>query len=148
VSRNEKDYSDYIQHSSNISNFLSLVYGFVFTAITILLTQLSAPSSLQSQIILFFLTVLFNVYRYLLDWNLTMTTHYCEMPPLRREITIFNRVLFISGNLLGSAIVLMFFLWNLVYLALVSGVVYLLRVALSYVFIIRPFQKHRRKLSS
>lgn len=76
-----------------------------------------------------------------------MTTHYCKMPPLTKEITNFNRALFTSGNLLGLAIVVMFFLWNLVYLALVSGVVYVLRVVLFYALVLRPFQEYRKTVS-
>jgi len=45
VATNERDYSDYIKHLSNLGNVYSFLSGFMFTTITILLTQLPERSS-------------------------------------------------------------------------------------------------------
>ncbi len=142
------DYSDYIQHRSNLSNGLSLLSGFVFTAITILLTQLPDPSTLQSQAILLFLTVLFNLYSLLLFWLSLSTARLCKnLPPLTKGIAAFNLVASIGVNFLGLAPILMFFLWNLIYLTLASGISYALFTISSYFFVLKPMLEDRKQAS-
>lgn len=59
MTKNEKDYSDYISQLLNLTNGLHFFAGFIFTSITILLTQLSDRSQMQAQVTLFFLALLF-----------------------------------------------------------------------------------------
>jgi len=50
VPHDESDYSDYIKHLSNLGGGLLFISGFMFTVITILLTQLPNLNSPQSQL--------------------------------------------------------------------------------------------------
>ena len=61
MSKNEKDYSAYISAISFEASTYAFFGGFVFTAITIILTLLPDPSTWQSQATLFFLTLLFHM---------------------------------------------------------------------------------------
>ncbi len=60
------DYSDYLKHSGTIVSLASLMAGFVFTSITLFLTQLQ-PEQLYSalmQVVLLFLGFLFCIWLY------------------------------------------------------------------------------------
>lgn len=124
LSESEKDYSDYLQVTANTLNLLVLLSGFTFTGITILLSQFPVLVSLTVQLILFFLASLFFLFMFLLGWFNTMLIRLCRnLPPVTREIASFNRLTILSYMLLQLAVVLMFLIWNLVYLSLASGIV-------------------------
>jgi hypothetical protein len=61
---------------------------------------------------------------------------------------IFHWVLILSIGLWGVAVVLMFLLWNLIYLALASGVVWALANIVALIFIMKPYWKFYRKTVS
>jgi hypothetical protein len=124
ISENEKDYSDYFQVTANTLNVLVLLSGFTFTAITILLSQYPVLGSLTMQFILFFLASLFFFFMFLMAWFNSMLMKLCRnRPPVTREVVTFNHLLMSSFHLLQLVVVLMFLIWNLIYLALASGVV-------------------------
>jgi len=124
ISENEKDYSDYLQVEANTLSILVLLSGFTFTGITILLSQFPVLGSLTVQFILFFLASLFFLFMFLLVWANVIAMRACRnLPPVTREIAGFNRLTILSYVLLQLAVVLMFLIWNLVYLSLASGVV-------------------------
>jgi hypothetical protein len=54
-----EDYSDYSRHITTIMNGLTLIEGFIYTAITLLLTRLNQASATYSQILLLLLVILF-----------------------------------------------------------------------------------------
>lgn len=123
ISENEKDYSDYFQVTSNTTNILVLLSGFTFTAITIMLSQFPILGSLTVQFILFFLASLFFFFMFLMGWFSIMLMRLCRnRPPVTREVITFNHLLMSSFHLLQLVVVLMFLIWNLIYLALASGV--------------------------
>jgi hypothetical protein len=124
LSENEKDYSEYLQVGANTSNILILLSGFTFTGITIMLSQFPVLGSLAMQFILFFLASLFFLFMFLLVWANTIWMRFCgNVPLVTREMAGFNRLLTLSYMLLQLAVVLMFLIWNLIYLSLASGVV-------------------------
>ena len=124
-SESEKDYSDYLQIGANTVNILVLLSGFTFTGITILLSQFPVLGSLTTQFILFFLSSLFFLFMLLLVWaNFTYMRQCRNLPPVTKEIAGFNRLVILSYMLLQLAVVLMFLIWNLVYLSLASGVMW------------------------
>jgi len=130
---NEKDYSDYHQIRANTINILVLLSGFTFTAITILLSQYSALSSLTTQLVLFFLTSLFFMFMFLLAWfSINQWKYVRNLPPVTREIAVFNRLVWLSYFLLQLAVVLMFLIWNLVYLSLASGILLAIFIILHF----------------
>ena len=148
LSKNEEDYSDYLRHRTNLVSTLSLLAGFTFTVITMLLTQLPNPSRLQSQLTLFFLAVLFDLFVFLVEYNRTASIRLCrKVPPLTRAIAIDNGLISLGVCLWGVAVTLMFLLWDLTFLAIASGVVWAAFMASDYIFIMKPFQEHRKTIS-
>jgi hypothetical protein len=143
MSTNDEDYSSFLAYETWASQIIALFCGFTFTVITILLVELPAPIQIQSQIILFFLASLFNLFQFLL-FSYILYLAFCikAVPPELKRLGTHARVhellTVLSFYLLGLAVVLMFFLWNLLYLALASGVVYALFIILAYVIIWRP----------
>lgn len=124
ISENEKDYSDYFQITANTGNILVLLSGFTFTAITIMLSLFPVLGSLTVQFILFFLASLFFFFMFLMGWFGNMLMKLCrDRPSVTREVVAFNHLTMLGFHLLQLAVVLMFLVWNLIYLALASGVV-------------------------
>ncbi len=141
LSESEKDYSEYLQVLANNSSILVLLSGFTFTAITILLSQFPVLDSLTSQFILFFLSSLFFLFMLLLGWVHAIMMRFCRnLPPVTSEIVDFNRLTLLSYMLLQFAVVLMFLIWNLIYLSLASGVV-LAMFIISYVRAVKGLRR-------
>jgi len=148
VTKNEKDYSDYVDQLLNLTNGLHFFAGFIFTSITILLTQHPEPSQMHAQVTLLFLAVLFYLFVFLALYAWAEVTYFMKnIPPLSKRRTAFNLAILLVLSMSGVAIILMFLLWNLVYLALASGVVWVSYVISVLVFIVKPFQVYREKVS-
>jgi hypothetical protein len=133
VTENEKKYSEYVKDVSNVrTDMLSLLSGFTFSAIIILLNQLPDPNSLMSQFALLFLTVIFDLLLFLLGWQtiITIGLYNVPNPPPRAkwELTAFNVVLYTVFILWGYSLVVIFILWNLISLTLVSGIMWTLAI--------------------
>jgi hypothetical protein len=140
-SENEKDYSDYFQVTANTVNILVLLSGFTFTAITILLSQYPVLGSLTVQFILFFLASLLFFFMFLMAWFGGALMRVCRSrPPVTREVAGLNRLIVLGYTLLQLAVVLMFLIWNLIYLSLASGVV----LALFAILQIRGIERQGR----
>jgi hypothetical protein len=143
MSINDEDYSSFLTYETWVSQIIALFCGFTFTAITLFLVELPAPIEIPSQIILFFLTTLFNIFQFLL-LSYILSLAYCiqAVPPALKRLSSHARLhewLTILGFYLwGFAILLMFVLWNLLYLALASGAMYVLFIILAYVSIWKP----------
>jgi len=148
VSKNEKNYSDYIQYASSSASVLSLLSGFTFTAFTILLAQLPEPSSIISQFTLFFLAALFYVFIILLAWvHVVQMIRYCKnVPPPSRGLNTFNYLSVLSYIGLEFSIVLMLLIWNLVYLALATGIMWAIS-AILFISGTKPFLEYRKTIS-
>jgi len=145
LSINEKDYSDTIRQLSSITGLLSLFCGFTFTGITILLTRLPNPNEFSSQVTLFFLAVLFNFFLLLIGWGIVLGNYYIKnVPPRTRGLIIYYSLLFLGLGLWGIALALIFFLWNLTYLAWASAFVSMLFLAVTIVFIYKPYWEWRK----
>jgi hypothetical protein len=145
VTENEEEYTEYVKavDRSRIT-MLSLFAGFTFSAITVLLFYLTDPSSLISQSTLFFLVVLFDLCLFLLAWQtiIMIGTWNVHKAPARSslELSVFNLLLMIVFILWGWSVVLMFLLRNLHYLAMVSGVVWVI-VIVTAVALLRGMTK-------
>ncbi len=123
----EKDYSDYRQLLGNLSNIMILLSGFTFTAVTILLSQFEVLGSSTAQVVLFFLASLFFLFILLVGAIHDRMYMLCRnFPPVTRELADFNRLSLLSWILLQFAVVLMFLIWDLVYLSLASAVMLLI----------------------
>jgi hypothetical protein len=145
VIENEEEYTEYVKalDKSRVT-MLSLFSGFTFSAITLLLDQLSDPSSFISQLTLFFLVVLFDLCLFLLAWQTVIVVGMWNVhkAPARSslELSVFNLLLMIVFILWGWSVVLMFLLRNLHYLAMVSGVVWVI-VIVTAVALLRGMTK-------
>jgi len=135
----EENYADYFGHNRSISSVLSLFCGFLFTSITLLLTSYPNIQEVLAQATLFFLTFVFYVALYTLMDNLEMGFHYIKkIPPLTLRVAPFFRLLLVF-YLFGTAVVLMFLLFGLLNLAIISGILWAIFVMVSIISIVRPF---------
>jgi hypothetical protein len=139
MAKDEESYSAYFDHNRTIVGVLSLFSGFLFTSITILLNWLQNRNELLAQATILFLTFLFYMSLYVLLDNLEMGFHYIkDIPPLTLKIRPFFNLLLIF-YLFGAATVLMFLLFDLFYLSLVSGVTWVIIVILSLKTTVKRF---------
>ena len=118
VSRNEEEYTEYVKCvSGSRVTMLSLLSGFTFSAITVLLFYRSDPSSVLSQITLFFLVILFDLCLFLLAWQTIIvigTWSVIKAPERSKwELSVFNFLLIFVFILWGWSVVLMFLLRNI-----------------------------------
>lgn len=144
--RDEEDYSDYSRHINTTISELTLINGFAFTTITLLLTRLDQLSSLPSQLVLLFLTILFDLNALVAQHLGVETLYYCrKVPPQTRKVAVRTALMFLAFVLFGLAIPLMFFLFDLVYLSIVTAVVWFLVILADLIFIYKPLLEYRKK---
>jgi hypothetical protein len=147
MSEKKNPYSEYFGHNGVIVGVLSLFCGFLFTSITILLTALQNKSGILSQATLLLLTLIFYFSLYVLLDNLEMAFHYIEnVPPMTLSVRPFFN-LFAIVYAFGTSTILMFFLFNLEELAIVSAVLWGIIVVLSVATTLRRFVKQSTKRS-
>ena len=143
MSETEKDYSAYIAYGSNWASIYSVLMGFTFTAIAIVLTLHPEPSQIAVQAILFTLTILLDIFG-LLVYRFAIALAFCVrvVPIFPKAWARWGKTYFslsaVGWTLLGWVVVLMFFLWNLLYLALASGVVTALVDIIGYTTTVKP----------
>jgi len=141
---NENSYSDYFDHNRTIASVLSLFAGFLFTAITILLSVLQNKTEFLPQVTILFMTFLFQVTLFVLLDNLEMGFHYIKkIPPMTLKVRPFFNLLVIF-YLFGVSTVLMLLLFDLFYLSLISGVFWAIVVILSLATTVRRFIRQAR----
>jgi len=76
MSENKEDYSAYIAYGSNWASIYSVLTGFTFTAITIVLTLHPQPSLIAVQVVLFTLTILLDIFA-LLMYRFAIALGFC-----------------------------------------------------------------------
>jgi hypothetical protein len=141
LSADKNSYSDYFAHNGVIVGVLSLFCGFLFTSIAILLTSLQSRGTTLGQATILFITLVFYFSLYVLLDNLEMAFHYIEdIPPLTLRVRPFFNLLLVF-YLFGFSTVLMFLLFDLFNLALISGVIWSLIVAYSISTTVKRFYK-------
>ncbi len=141
MSNENTSYSEYFGHNTTVGSVLSLFCGFLFTSITILLTSLQNKEGMLAQVTILFLTLIFYFSLYVLLDNLEMAFHYIKnSPPLTLKVKPFFFLLLIF-YLFGTSTVLMFLLFNLLHLAVVSAVIWALFVVASVNSTVKRFFK-------
>jgi len=141
VSDEETSYSEYFSHNSTIVNVLSLFCGFIFTSITILLTVLQNKGGTLAQATILFLTLIFYFSLYVLLDNLEMAFHYIkDIPPLTLKVKPFFYLLLIF-YFFGTSTIFMFLLFDLIYLAVISALVWMIIVITSVNSTVKRFYK-------
>lgn len=145
MAKNEDSYSAYFDHNRTIVGVLSLFSGFLFTSITILLTSLQNKEEILAQATILFLTLVFYMSLYVLLDNLEMGFHYIKnIPLLTLKVRPFFSLLVIF-YLFGTATVMMFLLFGLFYLSLVSGVIWILIVISSLKSTVKRFYEQSKR---
>ncbi len=141
VSDEKTSYSEYFSHNNTIVGVLSLFCGFLFTSITILLTALQNKGGMLAQITVLFLTFIFYFSLYVLLDNLEMAFHYIrDIPPLTLKVKPFFYLLLIF-YFFGTSTILMFLLFDLPNLAVISALVWIIVVIASITSTVRRFYK-------
>jgi hypothetical protein len=119
--------------------------GFTFTVVTILLTRLTHPVTMQSQLILLFFTVFFYLLVFLASHFAIEVIYYCGyVPYLTKQTKITNTLVVLVTLLVGYAFPLLFLLWDLTLLATISGLIWTFFAIAVLLFIYLPFQKWRK----
>jgi len=123
------DYTEYLKRvSTSRVTMLSLLSGFTFSAITLLIFSLPDPTGLTSQITLFFLVLLFDLCLLLLAWQTIIVIGTWDVrnapPHAIWELSVFNLLLIVVFVLWGWSVVLMFLVNDLDNLAFISGVLW------------------------
>lgn len=85
MSEDKKNTADFLHHFGNLASTYALICGFTFTTITLLVTSFPDPSEIRVQLVLIFLTIVFDLFVYLITWNNTEEMQYCSyLPPYTR----------------------------------------------------------------
>jgi hypothetical protein len=129
-------YSQYVDKLSPARvTMLSLLSGFAFTAITLLLKELPDPRSTMSNIALLFLTIIFDLLLFLLGWQIYIVIGLYDVheppPHSRWELSAFNGILLLVFYMWGLSPALIYLIFSLHTLAMVSGVVWAVLVIVS-----------------
>jgi hypothetical protein len=141
MSKDENPFSEYFDQNERIIVVLSLFCGFLFTSITLVLTTLQNRGGLLGQTTILFLTLVFYFSLYALLDNLEMGFHYIKnIPLLTLKIRPFLNLLLIF-YLFGTSTIFLFLLYDLFYLALISGIIWAILVALSINTTVKRFYK-------
>lgn len=145
MSAKKTSYSEYFGHNGVIVGVLSLFCGFLFTSITILLTSLQSKEGILAQATILFLALIFYFSLYVLLDNLEMAFHYIEnIPPLTLKVRPFFNLLLIF-YLFGTSTIFMFLLFNFLYLAVISAIVWVIVVIASINSTVKRFYKQSVK---
>lgn len=130
---------------------LSLFCGFMFTAYTILITQLPDTNSNTSQFTLYAISTFLGIFLVLLGYFIMTAMFYCRnFPALTKENEIVNATFLVSITFaMGVVTTAMSFLWDLTYLAVIQIVTWIILYVVVYLIIIKPsyqyFRSRRRK---
>jgi hypothetical protein len=136
VSKGDEKYQSYMTYFTHVSNRNAIFSGFTFTVITLLITLHPDVTSLNSQVVLFILMLLFYILVHqVVKAEMILMNCVTTAPPIppewqrhrRRHALIFEESRWI---LFCLSVVLLYFLWNLVFLAITS----LILLAVIYVY--------------
>ena len=148
----EEEFYTYLSNLSSVrASVLTFLSGFTFTVITLVLNQIPDLTSITSQMTLFFLTLLFEFFLFLSAWQMTIIiscaptriVYAAYGRVFKREVATFSILMFIGFILWGMSVILMFLLWNLLYLALASFAVWILVIITNYRLIRKRIKRTR-----
>ena len=136
----EEIYTYFLGLSRARVSVITFLAGFTFTVLGIFLNQLPDPSAPLSQITLFLLTLLFEFFLFLSVWQISIIISCAPARIVgeaysgffRHETGTFSILMFIGLSVLGMSVMLMFLLWNLLYLAIASCAVWIVVIIASY----------------
>jgi hypothetical protein len=148
MSEGEKDYSDFINHLASVSQVISIFAGFTLTVLVIFITGFSDLSPVLIQVTLFLLSFLLGLFIFLLGWISNLDVYYIkDIPPYTKGMMICSLLEFLGISLFGIIVSLLFIFFNLIVLASASFVMFAVFFILSYLYIMKPQMKIRKKQS-
>ena len=125
VSENEEKYQAYIEYQSQVNTRYALFSGFTFTVIVMLLTQLPDVTQVQAQVALFVLTTMLWMFLGQLYQAESAIANCIRIaPPLPEAWKAgFSWLDDVYWIMLGLSVIILYLLWNLLYLALASATI-------------------------
>jgi hypothetical protein len=146
MSENCGNAADFLRHLANLGSIYALICGFTFTAITLLITTFPSLTETRVQLVLLFLTVIFDVFVYLITWNNTEEIKYCSfVPPLNKSMRILSSLTTIGLVLWGFSVPAMFLLWDLNLLAIVAALIWIFGIIVSYFTVYKNIQEYYKR---
>jgi len=155
MSEPEEELYTYLLNLSRVrASVLSFLSGFTFTVISLFLNQLPDLTSLMSQTTLFLLTLIFEFFLFLLAWQMVIViscapariVYAAYAKFFKREAATFNLLMLLAFSLWGISVMLMFLLWNLLYLALASSIVWVVVIIATYSIIRKNTKRTRERI--
>ena len=141
--------SDFISYLSGLGSMFTLICGFTFTTITLLVTMLPNATEMRVQAVLFFLTMVFDLFVYLIQWNNAEYVQYSSyVPPMDTRMNICSMLTTLGLILWGLSIPAMFLLWNLDTLALATAAIWIALVPITYFTVSKRFLDYRRRMAT
>jgi len=142
LTSNGDDSSGYVNSITSIIKGMYFVAGFTFTVVALLLTLLKDPTSMFFQVILFLLNTLLDLSIFLAAWYaIHLSTIFPYAPHITRGLNAATFLTFIVAALTTLITTLLFFLFGMVYLGLVSSIEWVVLDISAYYFIMKPAQQ-------
>ena len=111
----------------------AFICGFTFTTITLLIISLPNSKSVLSQLIMLFLTVVFDLLLYVILLIGVESLEFCtNIPPYNKTLRLYNTLSDLGLTLGGFTVPSMFLLWGLEYLAISSTVIWIIMIIITY----------------
>ena len=130
----EKDYSTYVGWMNSQKGRYEFIAGFTFTAITLLIISFPNSKSVLSQLIMLFITVVFDLLLYLVMLIGIESLEFVKnIPPYNKTIKLANTLSNLTLTLWGFTVPLMFLLGGFEYLAILSTVIWIITAIITYV---------------
>jgi hypothetical protein len=140
----EKDYSTYIGWMQNQKGTYAFICGFTFTTITLLIISLPNPNSILSQLIMLFLTIVFDLLLYLILLIGVESLKFCkDVPAYDKSLNLCNNLTDLTFVLWGFTVPLIFLLWDLLYLAISSTIIWIIMMIITEVTVKKQFKQLR-----
>ena len=141
---NEKDYSTYIGWMQGQKGTYAFICGFTFTTITLLIISLPNSKSVLSQLIMLFLTVVFDLLLYLILLIGVESLKFCkDVPTYDKSLKLCNTLSDLGFVLWGFTIPAIYLLWDLIYLAVFSTIIWIIFIVITNFTVKKQFEQYR-----
>ncbi len=144
MSKDEKDYSEYLVHTRGLLTVYGLVGGFLFSTITLLVANFNSFDLISIQIVLFVLIAIFDLFLYnILDQMVSGIYLVRKIPPLTKHLQSSNIRATLGFIFFGVSPIFLFFLRKSYYLMSAALVMWIIFTVVSYIRLIKPMMRFR-----
>lgn len=144
MSKDEKDYSEYLVHTRGLLTVYGLVCGFLFSTITLLVANYKSFDLFPIEVVLFVLIAVFDLFLYnILDQMVSGIYLVRKVPPLTKHLRSSNIRATLGFILFGVTPILLFFLRSAYYLMTAALVMWAIFTVVSYIRLIKPMTRFR-----